>query len=448
MAALGGLEGSVADIAAAMLADDNWLSSFEHAVKEQYARQEPQTALTASCGVLFECLLRRPEPPTPDWDGYRARLLLDDYAAARIDGWVKIPRVAKGNGAMRLSGAEIAALRVQLLDNGWNVVPSSPRDKKCYVVGWPVLECNEFCINNWELAFPAHSNTAAVGNRDCIAIDIDILSDPTLAHQVQILAFEHLGDTPFIRVGLWPKRLLVYRKRRDVIESLNKRYRVTASAISSASYKAENGNGDGVEILSTGRQFVIHGFHSGAGQPYRWVGDANPLEDTPEQAPLVTQERIDAFLAAVRAIMPFAVAKGGGAVTDSERHINADGLIDDGRESFLRDCIYRAGAEISATDGALTVQAVAARGWELFKERAWLDDGEWRFEEALGKARLLLRRLNDGRIGFGDLRRAVPHFPEHAADPAAAERDELRRSFTDYDTEVEAKYERATTKQE
>jgi hypothetical protein len=161
------------------------------------------------------------------------------------------------------------------------------------------------------------------------------------------------------------------------------------------------------------------------------------LEDTPEQAPLVTQERIDAFLAAVRAIMPFAVAKGGGAVTDPERHINADGLIEDGRESFLRDCVYRAGAEIHAAAGALTVQAVAARGWELFKERAWLGDGKWRHQGALDKARLLLRRLNDGRIGFGGLRRAVPHFREHAADPAAVERDELRRSFTDYDTEVE-----------
>jgi hypothetical protein len=34
------------------------------------------------------------------------------------------------------SAAEIAALRLQVVDNGWNVVPSSPRDKKCYVVGW------------------------------------------------------------------------------------------------------------------------------------------------------------------------------------------------------------------------------------------------------------------------------------------------------------------------
>jgi hypothetical protein len=32
--------------------------------------------------------------------------------------------------------AELLALRMQLLDNGWNVVPSSPSDKKCYVVGW------------------------------------------------------------------------------------------------------------------------------------------------------------------------------------------------------------------------------------------------------------------------------------------------------------------------
>jgi hypothetical protein len=123
MVSLGGHEGSVAEIAAAMLADDDWLQSFEHAVKEQFARDEPQAALATSCQVLLECMLRRPEPPTQDWDGYRVRLFIDDIAAAQVDGWVRMPRLPRGNGAAPLSGAEIVSLRLQLLDNGWNVVP-------------------------------------------------------------------------------------------------------------------------------------------------------------------------------------------------------------------------------------------------------------------------------------------------------------------------------------
>jgi hypothetical protein len=112
--------------------------------------------------------------------------------------------------------AELLALRMQLLDNGWNVVPSSPSDKKCYVVGWPSIETNEFHLDSWARSFPAHTNTSAVGNRNYFGVDIDVLSDPDLAHRIQALAFEHLGITPFLRVGLWPKRLLVYRKRPEI----------------------------------------------------------------------------------------------------------------------------------------------------------------------------------------------------------------------------------------
>ena len=120
-----------------------------------------------------------------------------------------------------MTSSEILELRRQLLDNGWNVVPSSPRDKGCYVVGWPAIETNEFNLERWAWSFPAHTNTAAVGNQDYFGVDIDIVSDPDLAHRVQALAFEHLGLTPFISVGLWPKRLLVYRKWLEVIQPRN-----------------------------------------------------------------------------------------------------------------------------------------------------------------------------------------------------------------------------------
>jgi hypothetical protein len=141
-----------------------------------------------------------------------------------------------------LTSAEIFALRQRLLDNGWNVVPSSPRDKSCHVVGWPVIETNLFYLDKWMRTFPAHTNDAAVGNKNYIGIDIDVLSDPDLAHRIQVLAFEHLGETPFIRVGRRPKRLLVYRKRPDVIEALDRGLvRVRTSSITSIAFKAANG---------------------------------------------------------------------------------------------------------------------------------------------------------------------------------------------------------------
>ena len=199
----------------------------------------------------------------------------------------------------------------------------------------------------------------------------------------------------------------------EVIQPRNggREAKVCAPVIASVSYKA-SGNGDGIEIFSVGKQFVVHGFHYEADQPYRWIGECNPLEDTPLSAPLVTQEQVDAFLAAVREIMPFASATGrAGNGGDAARHINADGLIDDGRESFLRDCIWRAASEIDGGDAALTAQAVAGRGWELFEERAWNGDGKYSFEKhALSKAQLLLRRVNDGRVKLNAVPEASPTY--------------------------------------
>jgi hypothetical protein len=178
---------------------------------------------------------------------------------------------------------------------------------------------------------------------------------------------------------------------------------------------------------------MIRGMHPDTGQPYQWIGEANPLDDTPKAAPLVTQEQIDAFLAAVHEIMPLVRAGSGGNGGDAARHVNADGLVDDGRESFLRDCIWIAAHDI---DGPLTAQAVAGRGWELFEERAWNGDAKYSFDkQAMVKARLLIRRLNDGRIELGG--KTSPAPPTHLdtksnAAPSIGERDQVHAIYRGY----------------
>jgi Bifunctional DNA primase/polymerase, N-terminal len=326
--------------------------------------------------------------------------------------------------------AEILSLRLQLLDNDWNIVPSSPSDKTCYVRGWPVIATNDFHLANWASTFPAHTNTAAVGNQNYFGVDIDVLSDPELAHRVQALAFEYFGITPFIRVGQWPKRLLVYQKRRDVLEAYDRghRVRLSSSAVRSVAFKAANGSGDGIEILSSGKQFVINGFHCKAGRAYCWVGEAGPLEETPDAAPLVRQGQVDEFITAVEKIMPLATSGRAGNGGDAARHINTDGLIDDGRESCLRDCLWQAAHEIEEQGDALTAAAVADRGWELFEERAWKGDGKYHHDkQAVEKARGLIRRLNEGRVKLGGIITAAA--PTHSVRPSSGKRDALRARF-------------------
>ena len=127
---------------------------------------------------------------------------------------------------------------------------------------------------------------------------------------------------------------------------------------------------------------------------------------------------------------------------DAARHVNADGLIDDGRESFLRDCIYRAAIEIEEQGDALTAQAVADRGWELFEERAWNGDAKYSFDkQAMEKARLLIRRINDGRVELGgSTAAATPTYVSNGVKPITDKRDKLRARFREQISTAHRRY--------
>src|SRR5262245_57370642 len=269
--------------------------------------------------------------------------------------------------------ASVTALRMQVVDNGWNCVPSSSRDKRCSVLGWPTIETNEFHLENWALTHSAHTNTALVCNRDYFAVDIDVLSDPALGHRVQALAFEHLGHTDFIRVGRAPKRLLVYRQRAPYRPET----RAFEGTIRSVAYKAATGDGDGIEILSGGKQFTAYGIHADTGRPYQWVGECNPLDDTPSHAPLVTQDQVDTFITAVCEIMPLGAPSGAGKANDTARVVDGDGKVTDGRESLLRDCIWQAAISFKASATPLSPDGIADIGWKAFSGQAYLGDGKY-----------------------------------------------------------------------
>ena len=313
---------------------------------------------------------------------------------------------------------EVTALRLQLLDAGWTPVPSSPRDKSCKIPDWPTLDVTEHHIENWARTHPAHSNTALVCSGNYFAADIDILSDPQLARHVHALAFKHLGVTPFIRIGRAPKLLLVYR--------------CLPGSIRSVSFKSAAGNNDGIDILATARNFTSFGIHPDTRRPYVWVGPANPLDDTPADAPLVAQAQVDAFLDAAHQAMPFArstgdVRTGRPAAGDPHRVIDDDGKIRDGRESLLRDAIWRAAHDVVAAGKPLTAQVIADAGWDTFAARAYLEDDKWDPRDALIKARALMRRVNAGIITIQAPPVVAPSYPTTDNRLAEAARQELLR---------------------
>jgi Bifunctional DNA primase/polymerase, N-terminal len=115
----------------------------------------------------------------------------------------------------------MARLGARLVDNGYPVLPIMPGTKKPGLFkggawrdypGWtrhgsrPTSEHELVVWSGWPDAGIGMACGTVVG------IDIDI-EDARLACDVEQLAGERLGDTPALRIGRAPKRMLVYRAR-------------------------------------------------------------------------------------------------------------------------------------------------------------------------------------------------------------------------------------------
>ncbi len=113
-----------------------------------------------------------------------------------------------------------------------------------------------------------------------VAIDIDI-TDPELALEIERLARARLGDTPALRIGRAPKRLLVYRAAEPF------------AGIRRAP----------LEVLGLGQQFVAHAVHPDTGRPYDWPEDSLADIDLGD-LPAVDEVAVRAFLDEALALVP------------------------------------------------------------------------------------------------------------------------------------------------
>jgi hypothetical protein len=177
----------------------------------------------------------------------------------------------------------------RLVDNGYAVIPIMPGSK---VPGqfrggeWsPYPDWTRHCdrptkpfeVDIWR-RWPGCGVGIATGA--VVGIDIDIL-DGALAIQLANLATSMLGDTPCLRIGRAPKRLLAYR-----------------AATPFAGRKRLP-----LEVLARGQQFVAHAVHPDTGQPYLWPEDS--LLDTPlAQLPVLDEAAAMAWLDRAYALIP------------------------------------------------------------------------------------------------------------------------------------------------
>lgn len=113
------------------------------------------------------------------------------------------------------------------------------------------------------------------------AVDIDIKDNADLALQIERLARERLGDTPALRIGRAPKRMLVYRTN-EPFRGIKRHP---------------------LEVLCLGQQFLAYAIHPDTGAPYAWpeegLADID-ITDLPE----ISAEVALAFLDEAYALLP------------------------------------------------------------------------------------------------------------------------------------------------
>ena len=287
-----------------------------------------------------------------------------------------------GNAAIGFPTYAGAALR--LFDNGYLPIPIIRHLKRPAVARWSAIPIDLVQVERWA----AEHRDCGIGLRTgtLVGIDIDIL-DPDIAHQMGALVEARLGAT-LMRVGLWPKRLYLYRTEQPFAKM----------AV------------DKVEVLGLGQQFVAFGVHPATKQPYYWPNGEGPLDVPFAELPLVNEAACRAVLAELSAFMP---SNSGPERRRTRPHEhppaqgpqrNTDGLVVDGRDGWLSSAAFHAVHDAVDRGGDIDPDALAAQVWHQFAastdlERARQDGGHvWDFADAVRKVENKLALLANGRL--------------------------------------------------
>ena len=271
----------------------------------------------------------------------------------------------------------MAQLGARLVANGYAIIPIQPGTKKpgCHRGGgwrdYPAWTRHAArATTDLELQLWTGWPDAGIGivGGSVAAVDIDIAEDAELALRIEQLARERLGDTPALRIGRAPKRLLVYR----TVEPFKgiKRHPL--------------------EVLCLGQQFVAYAVHPATNRPYDWPEESLADLDL-ASLPAITEQQARAFLDEAVALLPQAlrpstlavpagVAGGRHAQQGTPEAVRAALAYipnpDLDYDSWVRiglaikGAIGEAGAELFATWSAQAAKndpAVTARNWAGFR---------------------------------------------------------------------------------
>jgi hypothetical protein len=149
-----------------------------------------------------------------------------------------------------------ADLASVLCANGFrSLLPIIPREKRPAFARWQEFNQRnptEFELSSWIAAYPRHGIGLAYGPDGVTGIDLDFMG-PDVAKRAHEIVVSILGPTPLIRVGLPPKKLMLYRCPPGGLSVLGKAF-------------------GGFEVFTRSSQTVLFGVHP-QGHAYTWLTD-------------------------------------------------------------------------------------------------------------------------------------------------------------------------------
>ncbi|WP_412507307.1 PriCT-2 domain-containing protein [Roseovarius sp. SYSU LYC5161] len=275
--------------------------------------------------------------------------------------------------------SHMARLGARLVTNGYAILPIAPGTKKpgrfqrgawADYPEWnrhAERATTEVEVTTWS-AWP-DCGIGIVGGA-VAAVDIDIAEDAELAIRIEQLARTRLGDTPALRIGKAPKRMLIYR--------------------TSAPFRGIKRHP--LEVLCLGQQFLAYATHPETGAPYIWPDDGLAdldISDLPE----ITAEAAAAFLDEAYELLPDALRQRGLSTgIPSSEHLRSHsqigtlpaiqaalGWLPNAELDYdswmrigmaLKGALGEAGADIFAdwsAQAAKDVPAATAKAWASFK---------------------------------------------------------------------------------
>lgn len=288
----------------------------------------------------------------------------------------------------------------RVLANGWTIVPIPKGSKGPIVPKWQALnlstqdELRAFIEGSHEVEHRGRTvQQPNVRPNDGIgictthtpAVDIDCL-DKTLAAAMETFVRDNIDDAP-VRVGMWPKRLLVFRTDKPFSKV------VSASFVDPAN-PTKNGKplAQRIEVLGDGQQFVAYHTHPDTGKPYTWTEDLEePLCVRPDELPTLDEDQANGIC---REFERLCTASGWTKI-EGAKDSNAAGSGDDlgvamppdedehevGR---VKSALEHISADCSRLDYLEVLSALRWTGWICAEElaRTWAEGSkEGKFDE-------------------------------------------------------------------